>query len=79
MITRSKFENLITETDICVSKLTSIGSDNSLLLGQRQAIIWTNFGILIIGFLGTNFSEILIQIQTFVWKMAEMFVSASMC
>ena len=79
MITRSKFESVITETDICVSKLTNIGSDNSLLLGQRQAIIWTNVGILIIGFLGTNFSEILIQIQTFVWKMAEILVSAFMC
>ena len=27
---------------ICVSKLTIIGSDNGLLPGRRQAIIWTN-------------------------------------
>ena len=31
----------------------------------RQAIIWTNAGILLIRPLGTNFSEILIGIQTF--------------
>ena len=47
-------------THICVSKLTSIGSDNGLAPGRRQAIIWTNAGILLIGHLGTNFSEILI-------------------
>ena len=52
-------------THICVSKLTIIGSDNGLSPGQRQAIVWTNAGILLIGPLGTNFSEILIQIDTF--------------
>ena len=36
--------------------------------GRRQAIIWTNAGILLIGPLGTNFSEILIEIQTFSFK-----------
>ena len=34
---------------VCISKLTTIGSDNGLLPGQRQAIIWTNTGILLIG------------------------------
>ena len=38
------------------------GSDNGLSPGWRQAIIWTNAGILLIGPLGTNFSEILIEI-----------------
>ena len=52
-------------THICVSKLTIIGSDNGLLPGRRQAIIWTNAGILLIGPLGTNFSGILIRIQRF--------------
>ena len=33
-------------THICVSDLTSIGSDDGLSPGQRQAIIWTNAGIL---------------------------------
>ena len=46
-------------TYICVSKPTTIGSDNGLLPGWRQAIIWTNAGILLIGPLGTNLSEIL--------------------
>ena len=51
-----------------ISKLTIIGSDNGLLPGRRQAIIWTNAGILLIGPLGTNFSEILIKIHTFPFK-----------
>ena len=50
---------------ICVGNLTIIGSDNGLLPGRRQAIIWTNAGILIIRPLGTNFNEILIEILTF--------------
>ena len=49
-------------THICVSKLTIIASDNGLSPGRRQAIIWTNAGILLIGPLGTNFSEISIEI-----------------
>ena len=47
-------------THVCVGDLTTIGSDNGLSPGRRQAIIWTNAGILSIGPLGTNFSEILI-------------------
>ena len=41
-------------THICVSKLTIIGSDNGLSPGRRQAIVWTNDGILLIRTLGTN-------------------------
>ena len=52
-------------THICVSNLTTIASDNGLWPGRRQAITWTNAGILLIGPLGTNFSETLIKIQTF--------------
>ena len=48
---------------ICVSNLTIIGSDNGLSPGRRQAIFWTNDGVLLIRPLGTNFSEILIEIQ----------------
>ena len=44
------------ETHICVGKLTIIASDNGLSPGRRQAIIWTNAGILLIGPLGTNFN-----------------------
>ena len=53
---------------ICVGKLTIIGSDNGLSRGRRQAIIWTIAGMLLIGPLGTNFSEISIGIQTFSFK-----------
>ena len=50
---------------ICVSDLTSIGSDNGLSPGRRQAIIRTNAGILLIRPLGTNFSEFLVEILKF--------------
>ena len=55
-------------THICVSNLTVIASDNGLSPGRRQAIIWTNAGMLVIGPLGTNFSEILTEIITFSFK-----------
>ena len=45
-----------------------IGSDKGLSPVRRQAIIWTNAGLLLIRPLGTNFSEILIRIQTFSFK-----------
>ena len=41
-------------THICVSKITNIGSDNGL--APSRFIIWTNAGILLIGYFGTNFS-----------------------
>ena len=52
-------------THICVSKPTIIGSDNGFSPGRRQAIIWTNAGILSFGSLGTNFSEMIMEIHTF--------------
>ena len=55
-------------THICVGNLTSVGSDNGLSPWRRQAITWTNAGLLLIGPLGTNFSEILFGIQTFSFK-----------
>ena len=51
-------------THIYVGNLTIIVSDNGLSPGWRQAIIWTNVGVLLIGPLGTNFNEILIEIRT---------------
>ena len=51
-----------------VSKLTTIDSDNGLASGRRQVIIWTNAGKWLIGPLGINFSEILIEIITFSFK-----------
>ena len=61
---------------ICISKVTIIGSDNGLSPGRRQAIIWTNAGILLIGPLGPNFSEILIEILTFSFKKMRFKVSS---
>ena len=87
-----QMEALITHwgrvTHICVSNLTINGSDNGLSPGRRQAIIWTNAGILLIGPLGTNFNEIFIEINTFSFKKIHLkmssakwrpFFSASMC
>ena len=51
-------------THICVSKLTTIVSDNGLSPGRRQSIIWTSGGILFIGPQGTKFSRILTEMQT---------------
>ena len=55
-------------THISISKLTIIGSDNGLSPGRCQAIISTSAVIFLIGYLGTNFSEILIGIHTFSFK-----------
>ena len=75
-------------THKCVSRLAIIGSDNGLSPDWCQAIIWTNDGILLIGPLGTTFSEILIEIHTFSAKKMQLkcrlengghFASASMC
>ena len=52
-------------THICVGNHTIIGSDNGLSPSRRQAIIWINAGILLIGPLETNFNEILIEIHIF--------------
>ena len=52
-------------THICVGNLTIIASDNGLSPGRRQVIIWNNAGILSIGSLGINSSEILIEIRAF--------------
>ena len=62
-------------THICVSKLTIIGSDNGLLPGRHQAIIWTKAGIWSIEPLGTNFnrnSNIFIQENAFESVVCEM-------
>ena len=66
-------------THICVGKLTIIGSDNGLSPERRQAIIWTNAGILLIGPLGTNFSEILVAIQTFSLKKIRLKMPSAKC
>ena len=55
-------------THICVSEVTIIVSNNGFSPGRRQAIIWNNARILLIGPLGTNFTGILIEIHTFSFK-----------
>ena len=73
---------------IYVSNVNNIGSDNGLSPDRHQAIIWPNAGILLIGPLWTNLSEILFKINTFllnkyIWKCSlengGHFVLASMC
>ena len=59
-------------THIRVSKLTVIGSDNGLSPGRRQAIIWTNAGILLIGPSGTYF-----EIHIFLFKKMRLKVSSA--
>ena len=63
-------------THIRVSNLTIIGSDNGLPPGRHQSIIWTNAGILLIGPLGTIFSEILIEIHTSSFKKMHLKISS---
>ena len=62
---------------MCVSTLTISGSDNGLLPGRRQAIISPNDGILLIGPLGTNVSEILSEIHTFSLKKIHLKMSSA--
>ena len=64
-------------THICFGKLIIIGSDNGLSPWRRQAIIWTNAGIWSMGPLGTNFSEILIEIHTFSFQKMHLKMSSA--
>ena len=64
-------------THICVDNLTNIGSDNGLSPGRRQAIIWTNVGILLIEPLGTNFSEFWNVIHIFSLKKMHLQMSSA--
>ena len=57
-------------THICVSKLTIIGSDNGLTPARR---------ILLIGTLGRNFNEILIEIHTISFKEMHLKMSSGKC
>ena len=59
LLSNTEFNSLRpSDAYIWVNELTIIGSDNGLSPGRRQAIIWTDDGILLIGPLG----EILIEI-----------------
>ena len=62
-----------------LGKLTIIGSDNGLSPERCQAIIRTNDGILLTGPLGTNFNEILIEIQAFSLTKIRLKMSSAKC
>ena len=63
---------------ICVCKLTIIGSDNNgLSPGRHQAIIWTNTGIVLIGALETNCSNILIKFTHFPFQKIHLKMSSN--
>ena len=64
-------------THICVGILTIIGPDNGLSPSRRQAIIWTNVGLLSIGPLQTYFREILTKIQQFPLKKMHLKMSSA--
>ena len=64
-------------THTCVGKLTIIGSDDGLSPGRRQAIIWTNAGIFLFGPLGSNFREVLIEIDIFSFKKMHLKLSSA--
>ena len=53
---------------ICVSGWVIIGKGNGLSPFRRQAITWTNAGLLLIALMGTNLSEIWIGILSFSFK-----------
>ena len=64
-------------THICASKLSIVGSHNGLSPDRHQTIIWTNARILLIRTLGTNFSEILNEIQKFSFKKMHLKISSA--
>ena len=64
-------------THVCVHNLTINGLDNGLSPGRRQAIIWSNSGILLIGPLGINVSEIIIEIHAFSFKKIHLKMSSA--
>ena len=48
-------------------------------IGHRKAIIWTNDEILLIEPIGTNFSDNLIEIYTFLFKKMHLKMSSGKC
>ena len=61
---------------IFVGKLTNIASVNGLSPSRHQSIIRTNAEIMLIGPLGTNFSEILIEIHPVSFKKMHLKISS---
>ena len=65
------------DSHICVNKLTIICLNNGLSPSWRQAIIWTSACILLVGTLGTNFSEMLIGIDIFSFRLSVWNISST--
>ena len=63
---------LISENNFWYQKIEFLISPD-----RRQAIIWSNAGLLLIGLLGTNFSEILIEILTFLFQKMRLKMSSA--
>ena len=57
-------------THICVSKLTIIGSDNSLMSSRCQAIIWTNAGIFLMSyiFIKNAFEQVICKMMAILYR-----------
>ena len=66
-------------THIWDHKITIIGSDNGLSPGRRQATVWTNAAVLLIGPLGTIFSEISTENHRFSSKKMDLKMSSTKC
>ena len=64
-------------THICVSKLIIIGSNNGLSPGRRQAIFWTNAGILLNWNLGIKFNAVLGEIDSFSFSKMHLKISSA--
>ena len=62
-------------THICIGNLTIISSDDGLSPGRREAIIWTDAGILLNGSLGTTVREICIDIHNVSFKKMHLTIS----
>ena len=54
-----------------------IGSDNGFSPGRRQAIIWTNAGILLMRTLATHIGEILSEIHIFSFQKMHLKMSST--
>ena len=63
----------------CIGYLTIIGSDNGLSHNRRQAITWTNGGVLLIGPLGKKLQCNLRQNSYITIQNGDHFVSPSVC
>ena len=75
-------QQTITWTNTNLLSLTHWGGVTHICVtnqGWRQAIIWTNTGILLIGPLGTKFSEILIEIYTCSFKKMHLKMLSGKC